>query len=106
MIRKRNRMIMVIAVIAAVIVAVPISFYELLPEPNPSISVADGFVYNQLYTNFYKPGCVPLVISQVNSTAIISERGYPNSTLSLSIRGYEVYGHMKDNFLISVSSLT
>ena len=56
MIRKRNRMIMVITVIAAVIVAVPISFYELLPEPNPSISVADGFVYNQLYTNFTSPG--------------------------------------------------
>ena len=90
MIQKSNKMIM-FAVIAVIIVAVPISFYEFFGKPVP-ITVTDGyssFTWRYNFTKNYGPGVILPQTNQTESTAIISSNGYPNSSLSLALGSWE-----------------
>ena len=92
MIQKRNKIIM-FAVIAVIIVASPISFYELSSQPEPTISVVNDYTHYQWDANFYNHAneTCPLFSQYVNASAVINETGYQNTTLLISIHGYECY---------------
>ena len=90
MMEKRNRMIM-FAVIAVIIVAIPVSFYEFFGKPVP-ITVTDGsssFTWRYNFTKNYGPGVILPSTNQTESTAIFSSSGYPNSSLSLALGSIE-----------------
>ena len=88
---KRSKKIVFIAVIAVVIFASPISFYEFLGKPVP-ITATDGFsAFNWKY-NFSKNYGSEVALpssNQTQSTAIISSSGYPNSSLSIALSSCE-----------------
>ena len=92
MIQKRNKIIM-FAVIAVIIVAVPISFYELSPQPEPTISVVNDYTHYQWDANFYNHAneTCPIFSPYFNASAVINETGYQNTTLLISIHGFECY---------------
>ena len=83
----------VFAVIAVIIVAVPVSFYELSSQPEPTISVVNDYTHYQWDANFYNHAneTCPLFSQYVNASAVINETGYQNTTLLISIHGYECY---------------
>jgi hypothetical protein len=93
MIAKNRTLMVFFAVIAVIIVAVPISFYELSSRPEPTISVVNDYSHYQWKANFYNHAneTCPLFSAYVNSSAVINETGYPNTTILLSIHGYECY---------------
>ena len=90
MLKNRNRKIMLFSVLIVLIVAVPISFLEFFPSREPAISVRDGKAFHACHGNFYNQ-TLPLWIHNVTASASIGEKGYPNSSLSLTARGYEQY---------------
>ena len=83
----------VFAVIAVIIVAVPVSFYELSSQPEPTISVVNDYAHYQWNANFYNHAneTCPLFSQYVNASAVINETGYQNTTLLISIHGFECY---------------
>jgi hypothetical protein len=88
---KRSKKIVFIAVIAAVIFASPISFYEFLGKLVP-ITATDGFsAFNWRYnfTNNHGSGVVLPLTDQTEFTAIISSSDYPNSSLSIALSSCE-----------------
>ena len=93
MIAKNRSMMIFFAVIAAIILAVPISFYELSSQPEPTISVVNDYSYYQWKANFYNHAneTCPLFSPCVNTSAVINETGYANTTILLSIHGFECY---------------
>ena len=93
MIQKKSKMMIVLAVIAVIIVAVPISFYELSPQPEPTISVVNDYTHYQWDANFYNHAneTCPIFSPYFNASAVINETGYQNTTLLISIHGFECY---------------
>ncbi len=93
MIAKNRTLMVFFAVIAVIIVAVPISFYELSSQPEPTISVVNDYSHYQWKANFYNHSneTCPLFSAYVNSSAVINETGYPSTTILLSIHGFECY---------------
>ena len=93
MIQKKSKLMIVFAVIAVIIVAVPVSFYELSSQPEPTISVVNDYTHYQWDANFYNHAneTCPLFSQYVNASAVINETGYQNTTLLISIHGYECY---------------
>ena len=89
----KNRTLIFFAVIAVIIVAVPISFYELSSQPEPTIAVVNDYSYYQWKANFYNHTneTCPLFSPYFNTSAVINETGYPNTTILLSIHGFECY---------------
>ena len=93
MAQKKSKLMIVFAVIAVIIVAVPVSFYELSSQPEPTISVVDDYTHYQWDANFYNHAneTCPLFSPYFNTSAVINETGYQNTTLLISIHGYECY---------------
>ncbi|MCL5804811.1 MAG: hypothetical protein M1306_05855 [Candidatus Thermoplasmatota archaeon] len=88
---KKSKKIMFIAIVAVVIFAFPISFYEFPNKPVP-ISVTDGFAAFNWRYNFSKNYGTETVLpstNQTQSTAIFSSSGYPNSSLSIALSSCE-----------------
>ena len=83
----------VFAVIAVIIVAVPVSFYELSSQPQPTTSVVNDYAHYQWDANFYNHAneTCPLFSPYFNASAVINETGYQNTTLLISIHGFECY---------------
>ena len=90
MLKNRNRKIMLFSIFIVLIVAVPISFLEFFPSREPAISVSDGKKFYACDANFYNQ-TLPLWIHNVTASASIGEKGYPNSSLSLTAWGFEKY---------------
>jgi len=92
-IQKKSKLMIVFAVIAVIIVAVPVSFYELSSQPEPTISVVDDYTHYQWDANFYNHAneTCPLFSPYFNASSVINETGYQNTTLLISIHGYECY---------------
>ncbi len=90
MLKSRNKRIMLFSIFIVLIVAVPISFLEFFPSREPAISVSDGKKFYACDANF-SARILPLWIPNVTASASIGEKGYPNSSLSLTARGYEHY---------------
>lgn len=93
MIQKSKKIIM-FTVIAVIIVATPLLFYEISSAPVP-VTVKDGsssylwkcpFVTSAVLGT---PGFHVDNLSEIYSVAQISSKGYENSSLTLSISGYE-----------------
>ena len=108
MIQKSKKMIM-FAVIAVIIVAVPISFYEFTSKPVP-VAVSDGFSEFTWRDNFTTPiGGKEAVFpydNETNTSAIILFNGYPKSSLTLSLYSIEYSTRLPSNcfiFWINVS---
>ncbi len=89
MTENRNRKIMLFSVLIVLIVAVPISFLEFFPSREPAISVSDGKTFHACDANFSANILPYLRIPNITASASIGEAGYPNSSLSLTVRGYE-----------------
>ncbi|MFG1415938.1 MAG: hypothetical protein AAE986_07260 [Thermoplasmataceae archaeon] len=98
MIQKRNKMIM-FAVIAVIIVAFPLAFYETSQASVP-IRVKDG---TSSYLWKYPFGTAdngPIYLNSTKSVAFISTTGFENSSLAISISGYEFAGEGGPNFCL------
>jgi hypothetical protein len=94
MIQKRTMIIF--AVIAVIIVASPVSFYFLTnkdPVPEVPIGVSNSIVDYSWLTNFTattNTECAP-TISNISALSNISEQGYSNSHLDISVSASSVY---------------
>ena len=75
MIQKKSKLMIVFAVIAVIIVAVPVSFYELSSQPEPTISVVDDYTHYQWDANFYNHAneTCPLFSPYFNASAITND---------------------------------
>ena len=89
MMRKSNRMIM-FAVIAAIIVAVPISFYGLSQKSVPIIAT-DGEAYANYSMNCTISTTPPMCLGAQVAQANISENSSRTSSFALATSGYLFY---------------
>ncbi|MCL4480978.1 MAG: hypothetical protein M1113_05800 [Candidatus Thermoplasmatota archaeon] len=90
------------AVIAAIIVALPLALYETSNAPVP-IKVKDG---SSSYLWRYPFGTArnsPIFLNSTNSVAVITTKGFGNSSLAISITGYEFAGEGGPNFVLYLS---
>ena len=90
MIENRNKKMILFSIFIVLIIAVPVSFLEFFPSREPAISVSDGKKFYACDANFYNQ-TLPLWIHNVTASASIGEKGYPNSSLSLTAWGFEKY---------------
>lgn len=110
---KNSKKIMFFAIVAVVIFAFPISFYEFIGKSEP-ITVTGGFAEFNWRDNFTISSGYKKVVLQSNnqtkSSAIISSTGYPNSTLTMNLFSIDYSDDRPSNtfiFWINVSgSLT
>jgi hypothetical protein len=95
MMRKGSKMIM-FAVIAAIIVASPISFYFLTnkdPVPEVPISVSNSIINYSWLTNFTATTNTALAphISNISAVSNVSEQGYSKSHFVISVSASSIY---------------
>ncbi|MCL4451419.1 MAG: hypothetical protein M1327_02175 [Candidatus Thermoplasmatota archaeon] len=94
MIQKRTMIIF--AVIAVIIVASPVSFYLLTnkdPVPEVPIGVSNSIVDYSWLTNFTASTNTDRapIISNISALSNISEQGYSNSRLDISVSALSIY---------------
>ena len=102
---KNSKKIMFFAIVAVVIFAFPISFYEFIGKSEP-ITVTGGFAEFNWRDNFTISSGYKKVVLQSNnqtkSSAIISSTGYPNSTLTMNLFSIDYSDDRPSNtFIIS-----
>ncbi len=91
MIQKSKKMI-VFAVIAVIIVAVPISFYELSDQQNPTItSVHNGVTNDIFYLNLSCNSPHGIFYPGISSNSIFTSTESLNSSLSMSLENSSVF---------------
>ena len=91
MMRKSTKMIM-FAVIAVIIVAVPISFYELSNSPDPTItSVHNGVTNDIFYLNLSYNSPHGIFYPGINSNSTFTSSESLNSSLSMSLENSSVF---------------
>ena len=91
MMQKRNRMIM-FAVLAVIIVAVPVSFYELSYPPNSTItSVHNGVANGIFYLNLSQNSPHGIFYPGISSNSTFTSSASLNSSLSMSLENSSVF---------------
>jgi hypothetical protein len=96
---KRSKKIMFIAVIAAIIVAVPTSFYFLSSYPITINPTNDCNTYYFNFTNFPNSAS-PLLVHPANLDATINETNHGPSNIAMNITGCISYASADDQMLI------
>lgn len=99
MIQKKSTRMIMFALISVIMVAIPLAFYETSPARIP-ITVKDGTSSYVWKYPFATSDNLAIFINPIRSTALISTKGFENSSLTISVSGYEFAGPGGPNFCL------